>query len=343
MQRLTVIFTLALARVLCAADTAYSPTVGGNSITIAGASGGVPRVTAFSPALRMSLGGVFVGRGRGTLTGVSATAFSDSLAGWSGGALSQAAIPYFVRIRSGAGAGTWWQISTTTANTSTGLTIINRGVSPVSLGIAPGDAYEIVPGDTLDNLLGSLAGSIGGASAAVADAVRVHDGTSWREYYYNTSVSQWREGASTFNRSNTVIRPDTGIVFVRKTAGNLNLVMFGMVSDANEKVPVNPTGTSVVGSVFPVTRTLGSLNIQSMPGFVNYTGNIATCDKVTVYDGVSWRTFQYNSSVSQWREGLSTFNRNNLALPFGAPVIIERGSDATGGVVLLTLQIPYSL
>jgi hypothetical protein len=343
MKKLTSILALLLTCGVQAEDIAYAPPLGGTNVTITGAAAGVPKVTTVSPALRLSLGQAFVGRGRGTLTAVAATSFSDSAAGWTGGALSQAAVPYFVRIRSGAGAGTWWQISTSAANTSTTATILNRGVSPVSLGIAAGDAYEIVPGDTLATLLGDIAASVGGPNAGAADAVRVHDGTSWREYYYNTTVSQWREGASTFNRSNTIIRPETGVVIVRRAAGNLNLTMLGVVSDANEKVAVNSTGATVVGSVFPITRTLGSLNIQNMPGFVNYTGNLPAADKVTFYDGVTWRTFQYNSSVSQWREGLSTFNRNNLALPFGAPVILERGSGATGGIVQLTLQIPYSL
>ena len=343
MKKLFLAPLLLMVTLARATDVAYAPPLGGNTIVLAGASSGVPKVTTFSPALRLPVAGSFAGRARGTLTAVAATSFTDSQAGWSAGALSQVAAPYFVRIRSGAAAGTWWQISTTAANSSTDVTILNRGVSPSTLGMAPGDVYEIVPGDTLANLLGSLAPSIGGASASVADAVRVHDGVNWREYYYNSTVSKWREGAATFDRGDTVIRPDSGVVFVRQAAENISLRMVGIVSDASERVLVNPTGVTVVGSVFPVARTLGSWNIQSLPGFVNYTGDLSAADKVTIYDGVNWRTFQYNSAVSQWREGASTFNRNTFAPPFGSPVVIERGSGATGSVVQLTLQIPYSL
>jgi hypothetical protein len=322
--------------------TAYSPVVGGNTVTLPGAVGGVPKFSGFSPALRMTVGDTFVGKARGVLTGVTATTFTNSQAGWAPAALSQAVNPYFVRIRSGAASGTWWLVSTT-ANTATTVTIVNRGLDPTSVGLAAGDAYEIVPGDTLVSLLGSLATSLGGTSAATADAIRVHDGVNWREYYYNTSVSKWREGASTFDRSNTVIRPDAGVVIIRKSAGDLSMRLFGSVSDTNEAIMVNPAGVTVIGSVFPVARTLGSFAVQNMPGFVMNTGNIAASDKVTFFDGVNWRSFQYNVANSQWREGASTFNRNNLALPFGTPIIIERGTAAAGGPVLLTLQIPYSL
>ncbi len=341
MKKLFVLATLSLVPAAFAADVAYSPPVGGVTVTLAGAVNNVPKVSTFTPSMRLTLGANFVGKGRGTLTAVTATALSDSAAGWGAGALSQAAVPYFVRIRSGAGAGTWWQVSTT-ANTATTVTVLNRGINPVAAGVASGDAYEIVPGDTLATLFDGLTPSIGGTSVATADVVRIHDGVNWREYFYNTSVSQWREGSSTFNRNNLVIRPDTGIVYIRKSAGNLSLVMLGAVSDAQEKITVGATGVTPIGSVFPVARTLGSLNLQATPGFVAFTGDIAASDKLNVFDGVNWRVFHYNASVSQWREGTSTFNRNTFALPFGAPVVLQRGSAASGAT-LVTLTPPYTL
>jgi uncharacterized protein (TIGR02597 family) len=344
MKKLAFLVGLLAALFLSAVQAANTTPVGGITITIAGATNGVPKTTTFTSALRMSLSESFVGKGRGTFTGVTDTTFTDSSAGWSAGALSQAATPYFVRVRSGTGAGMWYQVSTTTANTSTSLTILNRGAGPSSArGITAGDTYEIVPGETLSSLLGSLTASMGGASAAAADAVRVHDGVSWREYYYNSTTSQWREGLSTFDRSNTVIRADTGVVILRRGTGDLTLRIRGTVSDAAERVLVNPTGVIVVGSVFPVARTLGSWNIQTMSGFVPNTGNITAADKVMFFDGVNFRSFQYNSDVSQWREGLSTFNRNTLPIPFGSPVIIERGTGATGGIISFSLQPPYTL
>jgi len=333
---------LATSSFVYSATIAYSPPVGGMTVSLTGSVGGVQKITSFTPALRLPISSSFIGKSRGVLTAVSATQFTDTSAAWAAGALSQASAPYFVKITSGAAAGAWWQISTTASTTST-VTIVNTNVSPVAVGVVAGDRYEIVPGDTLATMFSGLATSIGGTSASVADAVRIHDGAGWREYYYNTTAAKWREGLSTFDRSNTVIRPDAGVVVVRKIAGNLGLRMIGSVAVTSERIVVKPTGLTVVGSVFPVARTVGSLNVQSLPGFVAYTGDQAACDKISFHDGTGWRILQYNQTASQWREGISTFNRNNLSIPLGAPIILQRGSAATGSAVLLDLTAPYTL
>jgi hypothetical protein len=320
--------------------------MGSVTVTLAAPVNGVPKITTFSPALRMFLGSNFVGKGRGTFTGVTATVLTDSTAGWTAGALSQAATPYFIRFRSGAAAGTWWQVSTSLSsqNTNTSLTVIGRAnTTPLALGAAPGDAYELVPGDTLATLFGSIASSIGDTTPALADTVRVHDGVAWHEYHYNTQAGQWREGAAPFNKDNIVIRPDSGVVFIRKHPGSVSLVMTGAISTETERVLVPPTGVTLIGSVFPVSRTLGSLNLNNLERFVPNTGNIAACDKIVVFDGVAWHSFNYHLASGQWREGSAPFNKNSYAIPFGSPIYIERGSGASGPPGLVSLAPPYTL
>ena len=324
-----------------AVTEAYSPVLGGNMITLTGAVSGIPKITTFSPALRMTVSASFVGKARGTLTAVSDILFTDNTAGWSAAAISQAAAPYFVRIRSGAAAGTWWQVSTSTASTSTAFSVLNRGFSPTGLGVAVGDVYELVPGDTLGTFFAAVAPQIGGTSASTADIVRVHDGSIWKEYFYNTSDSKWHEGATPFDRTNIVLRPDSGIVFIRRLAGNVTIAMVGSVSDTDEKIVVPTTGVTFVASVFPVPRKLGSFNLQNMPGFVRYSTDMAAADKVTLHDGAIWKTYNYNQASSQWREGITPFDRTNYDVPFGTPFIIARGAGATGGASLLTLFKPY--
>lgn len=342
MRKLLLVSLLTCVAQLSAADVAYSPVVGGITVTLSGAVSGVPKLSTFTPSMRLPLAGSFVGRGRGVLTSATATAFADSAAGWSAGALSQAATPYFVRIRSGAAEGTWWQVSTTAANTSTSVTVLNRGVTPVAAGVVAGDSYEIVPGDTLATLFSGVASSVGGTSAATADLVRVHDGVSWREYYYNTTASQWREGAAPFDRNTTVIRPDSGIVYIRRSAGNISFLQLGAVSNSKEQILVGAFGVTPIGNVFPVARTLGSLNIQNSVGFNVSTGNLAAADKISIFDGVSWRSFNYNQAASQWREGNAPFDRNSLSIPFGAAIVVERGSAASTSF-FVSLTPPYTL
>lgn len=326
------------------AQSVATKPVGAVTVTIPAAAVGNVKVFTFSPQIRIPSSSSFVGKSRGELSGVSATAFTDSSAAWGAGALSAAATPYFVKILTGTAAGSYWQISTSTANTATAVTAVSiSGRDPISAGVVVGDDYEIVPADTLDSFFASVEGSIGGTSLATADNVRLHDGTTWRNYYYNSTNAQWREGTSTFNRNTTIIRPDSGIIYTRRGTSTVQMTLVGNVADISEKFTVPATGVSFVGGVYPVDRTILSVGFNSMPNFVSYTGNLAAADKVRVFDGTAWRSFNYNLANSQWREGTSTFNRNTFVIPAGTPVIIERGSGAPAGTVALSMPIPYTL
>jgi len=325
-----------------AQTTAYSPPVGGMTVTMVAAPSGGFKITSFSPALRLPVGSSFVGKVRGTFTSVTDSAstavLADSTAGWSSGTLSQAAAPYFIRIRSGSAAGSWWRIS---ANDGVSVTVpANRGFLPGASGVAVGDSYEIVPVDTLNTLFSAIAATGGGTSAATADNVRIHDGVSWREYYFNTTSGIWREGTLPGDRGNVIIRPDSGVFYVRRGTSNLPMVLLGNVSTGPERIAVGATGVTVIGSVFPAARVFGQLALQNSPQLVRNSGTLVAADKVNHFDGVSWRSYNFNVVNNRWQE--LTFDRTNQVLPFGVPLVIERGTSATSSF-WVTLTPPYSL
>ena len=317
--------------------------VGAVRVSLAAAPAGGISVTTFTPVLRIPNSDAFVGNTRGTFTAVSTNSFTDASAGWAPNALSQAATPYFIKATSGNAAGAMWQISTSAANTDGSVTVLSlSGRDPVVSGVLQGDSYEIIPADTLGTLFAGLESAIGGPGMDAADTVRLHDGVAWRTFYYNNSpsVNQWREGSSSFNRNNFSIRPNSGIIYTRKGQAALSLTILGNVVTDGEKFVVGSTGVSFIGGVHPVDRQLLSLNLQTLPGFVNNTGNINAADKVKFHDGVAWRLLNFNGT--QWREGSSSFNRNTLVVPAGTPVIIERGSAATGSASYVSVPAPYS-
>lgn len=322
--------------------------VGAVSISINAAPSGGTRVSTFSPSLRLSVGSEFQGKSKGSITGVTSTVISDTSAAWSAGGLSQVATPYFVKITSGAASGAMWQISTSAANTDNSFTVLAiNSINPQSVGVVSGDTYQIIPADTLNTLFSGVESEIGGTSALTADGIRLHDGLVWRDFYYNTSVNQWREGTATFNRNNIVVRPNSGVIFTRRKTTAIALTIVGEVVPSTEKFPVPVAGVSFIGGVHPVDRTVSSLSLNQMPGFVVNTGGgdaaLVASDKLRFFDGNLWRVLNFNSSASQWREGTSTFNRNNLIIPAGSPVIIERGSGASGSSTLASIPAPYSL
>lgn len=333
---------LSLALTAFAVDEAVSPPVGGVTVTLAAAISGVPKITSFSMPMRLPVASAFTGKVFGTLTAASDSTssgtLSDTTAGWSTSALVQTGAPYFIKIRSGNASGTIWQIA---ANTGTSLTVAaNRGFTPVASGVAAGDRYEIIPGDTLATLLSGIAVSGGGTSASTADVVRIHDGVSWREFHYNTVAGAWREGSLPIDRGTFIIRPDSGVFYMRRGATPLSLVMLGNVSTSPERIAVGATGVSVVGSVYPANRVFGALALESSPSLVRNAGTLATADKVNHFDGVSWRYYSYVVANNRWQELFA--DRTNTTLPFGVPLVVARGTSATAAF-WITLTPPYTL
>jgi len=327
------------------AQTAATVPVGAINITIAAGSASVPKVTTFSIPLRESVPENFVGQASGRITGVTATSISNANAGWAAGALSQAATPYFLRITSGSATGRTLQIATGTANanTATTLSVLNQGTDLTTVGIATGtngDTYEVFPGDTLGSFFGNT--TLGGTSAAVSDVVRLHNGSSWSDYYYNTTVGQWRIGSVPVSQNNVVLRPDGGITFSRRGTTPLEYTLLGVVPSTPIRVVVKNAGSTYLGNVFPVNQTLGTSGFNSLPGWVNNTGDIKAADKVVIFNGSSLSYYHYNQAASQWRIGSVPVSQSNVAIPAGVPAIIERPSAAPG-VTTLVRNMPYNL
>lgn len=326
------------------AQTVTTAPVGAMTVTLLRAPVSGTKITTFSPILRIPIGDSFSGKAAGVITTVSTTSISDSTANWSVGSLSQAATPYYIKVTSGAASGAMWQVSTSAANTASSATILSlSGKDPVAVGVSAGDSYEIIPVDTLSTLFAGFENQIGGPNVDSADNVKIHDGSAWRIFYYNSTqgVQQWREGSSSFNRNNIVIRPNSGVVYTRRGQTDLALMILGKVVVDADKFVVSATGASFFGGIYPVDRQLSTLNLNSIPGFVINNGNLDAADKVKFHDGSSWRLLNFNGT--QWREGSSGFNRNTLVIPAGTPIVIERGSGATGSAVLASMPVPYSL
>ena len=326
-------------------QTATTTPVGAMTYTIAQGSVAAPKISSFSVPLFGEMPQGFVGSSTAKITGVTSNTLTCTGAAWSANALSQATSPFLVRIKSGAGEGYVFQISANSAET---LTVLTDGADLTTLGIATSgesqDVIELHPADTLLTFfgVGTVDGAgntvMGGTSTANADLVTIHNGSGWKTYYYNISVGHWREG--NFTRDTTILLPRMGITYQRRGTSPFSFVLTGAVPDSDLRCRVNNLGVNYISLGFPQDVVLGNSGIQNMPGFVKNTGNLATADKVLVWNGSAWKSYNYNSSVSQWREG--NFNRNTTVIPAGTPIQIVRGSPVTGSQIW-TLPLPYSL
>ena len=335
---------LALSHAALAQNATTTP-VGAMTYTIPAGSLVAPKLSSVSTPLFSQLPAEFVGTGTGKISGVTSNTITCSGGNWTTGSLAQAATPYLVRIKTGAAVGYVFQVSANTADT---LTLLTDGVDLTTLGVVTSglsqDAFEIHPGDTLLSFFGTGTSDggngtvMGGTSAANADLVTIHNGSAWKTYYYNLAKGQWQEG--NFNRNNVLLLPRMGITYQRRAVTPMTFTITGVVPDTDMKVRVNNGGASYISLSFPTDVTLGSSGLQNMPGFAKNTGNLATADKIQVWNGSSWKSYNYNAANSQWREG--NFNRNSVIVPAGTPVQVVKGSAATGSQ-LWTLTMPYSL
>jgi len=336
--------TFALYGTLASSGAApwYTTPVGVFEVQIAPGSMAIPAVTAFSIPLRSEVPADFTGQASGRISGVLASSITCTSAGWQPGALSQASRPFFLRITSGNARGRTLLISSGVSNTSDTVTVLNQGTDLTGLGITvgeSGDSFEIFPGHTLSSFFGTS--TLGAASPDAADTVLLHNGVGWRTYYFNSTVGQWRTGSFPLSQNNVVIRPDDGVLFYRRGSSPLAYTLWGTVPSVDLKIVVRNLGVTFVGGVYPVEQTLNSAAYNTLSNW-RTAGDISTADKVTIYEGVGFKQYNYNLSAGQWRRGSFPLNQNNVVIPAGTPVIIERTGGASG-ISILERPLPYTL
>jgi len=286
------------------------------------------------------------GQVRGVITGVTSNTISNSGAGWTAGQLSSASAPMFVRITSGTAIGRTFLVSSGTPNTSTAatLTLSNTadGTTDIStLGIVAGtDTYEILAGYTLGTLLPSSVGVVGGsAPGSTTDLVQLFIGTSWIQFYYNTTSNAWLRAGNNANSNNVVIRPDTAVLYSRIGTSPISLVLTGSVPTTPAASVVANSGVSFLANTWPVNLTLGTSNINNIPGWTS-NANPSQADLVQLLVGSSWIQFYYDGT--QWRRAGTGAVSTNVSIPAGASIIVSKLAGNTGATTL-TQSIPYSL
>jgi Bacterial Ig domain/Calcineurin-like phosphoesterase/Concanavalin A-like lectin/glucanases superfamily/Purple acid Phosphatase, N-terminal domain len=267
------------------------------------------------------------GRATGFITAVGASTLDNSAAGWVAGELSVAAAPYFVRITKGVAAGRLFLVSTSTANTATSLTVNAPGIDLTTLGIVAGaDTYEIVPADTLASLF--PVGTLQSGTATTADLVRVLSGTTWLTYYHDGST--WVRQGAVGSADDTVIRPDQGLLVLRRGPAK-TLVIQGRAPSTRSQLTITRGRSNFVGGL-PLDTTFGELAVQTLPGWTSNLTKPASGDHVEIWNGAAWIVYFHNGT--NWvRQGAATSVDDQSAFRPGRPLLVVRPTG-TGADVL---------
>lgn len=329
---------LILGAVTCFADgtTVATDPVGYINYTMAAAADtSTPTTTAFCVPLHDPEAGT--GAVSGVVTAVNAGTISNSGANWTASAFASASAPCFVRIKSGAAKGRTLLI---TANSDTDLTVDNQGTDLTALGIVAGtDTYQIIAGDTLSSLFGTT--TLAGTSAGNADNVMYYNGSAWQTFYYNSTNSRWQQKGLSFSANNFVLRPDAGILFVRRSTSPLSFVVTGTVPTGDLRYVVNNSGSTFLANGFPTDTKLSTVSFNVLPNWAGSTDG-TSADLVMFWNGTAWQRFYYNTTNSRWQQVGLGLNANNFTIPAGQPVMISRTGSASG-LAVFTHTIPYVL
>lgn len=302
-------------------------------------SGATPSVLAFP------LQGIATAAGQmtGAITGFTSSTLTNAQAGWTPSQLSQASAPSLVRLISGAACGRTFLISTSSPNDSSTLTLDPAdalGTDLTTLGIVAGDRYEILPADTLLELLGTPAttgvlGSAGVPSASDQALLLLPGG--WTPFYYDTSAQHWLLSSALRTVSdNFVIRPDTGVIYNRYAASPLTLTLIGRVPAVTRQAAVLNSGPTALSTGWPTDLTLGSSSLQTLPGWTTGVDTVQVFNSATgwrqyLYDGTHWRLTAPPHAIG-----------DSVVLSAGSLVIVNK-AGAVAGQSVLTQAVPYPL
>jgi hypothetical protein len=353
--RLALAATLLLPTLPLAANDGYATVpLGAINYTIQGGTLASPRVTPISVPLRDSFEPTnyndtdktgFTGVASGLITSISAgpTASTNSLtianAGWDPLQFRQASRPVFVRVMTGNAQGrTLLAATNRTDHTSSTVIVDHQGFSLLG-SLSAGDRVEFFPGDTLRSFFGDLVGAgliLSGPTVNDADNVQLLSGSQWVTYFHDGT--KWRISSVNVDSGNVIIRPDAGFLFVRRGSSNISFTALGTVPSTRLQCVIRTSGTSLIGTQFPVSRSLSTTGISSIPGWVTSSSS-RTADRFQTLSGTQW--VSYFNDGTNWRiQGPNSPSNPNI--PPTSVIRLQRLGNATT-TELISFELPYQL
>lgn len=342
--------SLVAASSLQAQTTATTDPVGFVTIVVPAGTGAAKKTSLFSTPLLDTAS--ITGQAVGQVTGVGSNTISNTNAGWVAGELSAVTNRFLIQITSGTAAGRMFLIATN-ANTTSSVTIESSDVTAQgainSLGIQAGDAYKILPCDTLSSLfgVGTPTGTNntvkGGTNAASADTIVLIVNGAAKTYFYRTSApARWTLNAPGYaDATHVPLPPYAGLQYARLASTPLTNILTGSVPTMARTMAVKKSGTTLISQFWPVDSTIAGLGLQNISGW--QAGAKATNADTVVVQSTNGTQATYFYNGVNWLKNAPGFpisNTNPVAL--GSTIqVVKKGS--TAGYSTWTNPMPYNL
>jgi len=275
----------------------------------------------------------------GLATAVDASTVSFDAPGWTTDEFAAEATPYgLFTTADSAYPGKCFLITANTANTLT-VDTASEGLDLTDFA-AINDRLVIRRLDTLGSAFGTTEPVVyAKLIPSQADNILIQNGTSWETYWHNETG--WKTYGTAEDQNNKVIKPDQGILLLRRDTTDLDLSIIGTVADTNVSSYLASSGLLFLGNPFPVETKLVDFNLHSLPGWVS--NNIPTnADRIYIRDASSgsWKTFWHNNT--EWRTYGTGEGQDEYPIAAGQALLIERSSAAANSDIISNLM-PYSL
>lgn len=320
--------SLASPVALLAESVAYTPPLGGMSFTVHAGTATAPAVTPI--ALPISDTPTATGLKRARANAINSDIITATSAGWTGSALANATFPYDVRLLEGTGAGARLAIIANTADTAT---VAGRDLATLGVNAgANGDAFELVPVDTLDSLFANDT-FLGAENAAAADQVHLAQ-TSRSTFFYDTAATRWTDAAAPTGDAGSTKLPPEGAITVERKGEAFTLRFIGSPAQTNVNLLVANSGPTFTHTGFPRPISLGNLSLQSkLAGWVSHAA-ADQADLVGIAAGSAWVFYFHNGANWQRTVGAVT-PRDDIVIPSGTPIQIFRRGASSGSTALV--------
>lgn len=348
-------FTAALCALVSAglgleasAQSVTTVPVGAVTVTIAAGTGTVRNATIAS--FPLSNATVASGVTSGTIASLTTNTITCTGAGWTVSDLAQAAVPYVVKITSGAAVGRTFLVTgntadTLTINTSDGVSSI--AVDLTQLGVAigsSGDKFKIENADTLLTVFGAgdTTGTnvpLGNSNPNLADTIQMNVANSFQTYYYDPAQSAWINLASEVPSNNVIIRPDAAVIYNRLKNTAFAITVTGSVPAANRRAIVRSGQITILSAYWPVDKTLITFGLNQISGWVSNV-NPSLADLLQIRQGASWQTYYHDGS--NWINLASEVISDNVIISPGTGLIVKKRA-LTGNALAFDQVLPYSL